>query len=86
MDITETETNLETHGELAIMDHTGDTKIIWSRDNDDEIANAERTFKDLKKKGYAVFKVDKKGDKAEQVHEFDKSVERLIFVPALVGG
>ena len=86
MDITETETDLVKFGELAIMDHTGDTKIIWSRDNDDEIENAKRTFADLRKKGYAVFKVDKKGDKAEQVHEFDPKVERLIFVPALVGG
>jgi hypothetical protein len=86
MDIQATDTDLSKFGELAVMDHTGDTKIIWSRDNQDEIDNARRTFADLRGKGYAAFKVDKKGDKAEQVHEFDPKVERLIFVPALVGG
>ena len=32
---------------MAITDETGDTKVMWSRDND----NARRTFKDMKKKG-----------------------------------
>jgi len=86
MDIPETTIDTTTHGELAVMDHTGDTKIIWSRDNEDEVENARRTFKDLKKKGYAAFRVDKKGDKAEQIHEFDANVERVIFVPPMVGG
>ncbi len=86
MDIQPTGTDLTKFGELAIMDFTGDTKIIWSRDNEDEIENAKRTFTDLRGKGYAVFKVDKKGEKAEQVHEFDRNVERLIFVPPMVGG
>lgn len=85
-DFKETDTNLETHGEFAVMDHTGDTKIIWSRDNEDEVDNARRSFRDLKAKGYAAFKVDKKGDKADLIHEFDPKVERIIFVPPMVGG
>ncbi len=69
------------------MDRSGDTKIIWSRSNEDEIENAREQFKRLKKKGFAAFSVTgKDGEKGEQVHEFDPKAERLIFVPALVGG
>ncbi len=86
MDIQPTTIDTTTHGELAVMDHTGDTKIIWTRDNPDEVENARRTFTDLRGKGYAAFKVDKKGEKADQIHAFDEKVERIIFVPPMVGG
>lgn len=72
--------------EMAIMDHTGDTKLIWDSDNSDEVENAKRTFKDLKKKGYACFSVNKKGDKGEVINEFDPLAERLIMAPPLAGG
>lgn len=77
------------HGKhyLAITDETGDTKVMWSKDNQDEIDNAERTFKDMKKKGYAAFKVvGKKGEQGEQMNEFDPDAERIIFVKQQAGG
>lgn len=86
MDIPESTIDTRTHGEIAVMDHTGDTKIIWSRDNADEVENAKRTFRDLRGKGYAAFLTDKKGEKAEQIHEFDPNAERIIFVPPMRGG
>lgn len=73
-------------GELCVMDRTGDTKIIWDSGNDDEVENARRTFKDLKKKGYLAYKVKKGGDKGEVVSEFDSEAERLIMAPPLAGG
>lgn len=73
--------------EMAVLDRTGDTKIIWSKDNPDEVANAKRTFDDLKKKGFAAFAVTgKNGDKGEQIHAFDANAERLIMIPPMVGG
>lgn len=74
-------------GEMAILDRTGDTKIIWDRNNADEVANARRTFNDLKAKGYLAFKVtDKDGNKGDQIREFDPAVERMILTPPMRGG
>ncbi len=72
---------------LAIQDHTGDTKIMWSKDNDDEVEVARNTFRDMKKKGYQAFKVvGKKGDPGEQMNEFDPDAERIIFVKQAAPG
>lgn len=73
-------------GEMKIMDQTGDTRLTWSSDNPDEVANAERTFKDLKAKGYMAFSVKKDGEKNEVISAFDKNAEKLIMAPALKGG
>ena len=65
----------------------GDTRIIWSRDNQDEVVNARRTFDDLVRKGFLAFRVEgKEGMKGEQIKEFDPNAERLILTPALRGG
>jgi hypothetical protein len=86
MELTET-LDTRTHGEIAVMDHTGDTKVIWSRDNADEVEAAREQFKRLKKKGFAAFKVvGKSGEKGEQIDEFDPNAERIILVPPMAGG
>jgi hypothetical protein len=73
--------------EMAIMDRSGDTKLIWDPDNADEVANAKRTFDDLLKKGFMAFKVEgRKGDKGEQIKTFDPKAEKLILTPAMAGG
>jgi hypothetical protein len=64
----------------------GDTKLIWSADNEAEIDNAKRTFDDLRKKGFAAFKVNRLGNKGEQIFSFDAEAEKLILTPALRGG
>jgi hypothetical protein len=82
-----TDTDFTTHGEIAVMDGSGDTKIIWSRDNPDEVENAREQFRRLKKKGFAAFKaIGKDGHQGEQVDEFDPAAERYIFVPQMQGG
>lgn len=73
-------------GQMSIMDRSGDTKVIWDSDNADEVANAERTFNDLKKKGYVAYAVKGDGDKGKVVGEFDEGLEKLILAPALAGG
>jgi hypothetical protein len=76
-----------TTGEMAILDGSGDTKIIWNSDNEDEVENAKRTFYNLvKEKKYLAFSVDKKGEKGEQVKTFDPDMEKLILVPPMKGG
>lgn len=72
--------------ELAIMDHTGDTKLIWDPDKADEVDHARDTFNRMKKKGYMAYKVDRKGEKGEVMREFDPTAEKMILAPQMVGG
>jgi hypothetical protein len=73
--------------ELAILGEEGDTKIVWNKDNEHEVENARRSFNDLRKKGFMTYSVEgKKGEKKEQIHEFDPDAERIIMSPPLVGG
>lgn len=74
-------------GILHTLDKTGDTRVMWDKDNADEVAAAKKTFDDLKKKGYMAYKAEgKDGRKGEQIREFDKDAERIILVRQLVGG
>lgn len=74
-------------GEMAVMGTAGDTKVLWDTDNQDEVANARRTFDDLVgKKKYLAFAVKKGGEKGEQVREFNPEAGKLILVPPMQGG
>ncbi len=77
------------HGKhfMAVMDATGDTKYMWSRDNADEVELARKQYGEFKKKGYAAFRVTgKDGVKGEQMNDFDPDAERIIFVKPMAGG
>ena len=81
------ETTTVAQHEMAVMDRTGDTKIMWDPDNPDEVSAARKTFDELVgKKKMLAFSVKKSGKQGEQVREFDPKAERLIITPALVGG
>lgn len=73
-------------GQLAVMGRKGDTKIIWSADNADEVGNARRAFDDLRGKGFMAYAVADRGRKGEQITEFAPDAERLILVPPMRGG
>ena len=72
--------------EMAIMDLTGDTKVIWDMSRKKEVKHAEQTFNKLKKKGYLAYSVKKNGDKGEVLHTFDPKAEKIIMAPRVVGG
>jgi tRNA U38,U39,U40 pseudouridine synthase TruA len=72
---------------MHIMDKTGDTKVIWSADNPDEVEAARNTFDELVgEKKFLAYKVKKDGTKGEVIRKFDKTAERIILAPQLVGG
>lgn len=71
---------------LHVMDRTGDTKVLWSADNPDEVQAAKDTFDKLKKKGYLAYSVRDDGSKGEVIRSFDKTAGRIIMAPQLVGG
>jgi hypothetical protein len=72
--------------ELAVLDHTGDTKLIWDRRNAVEVAAAKATFDALKAAGYLAYSVSKAGEKNEIIRAFDPEAESLVLSPPLVGG
>ena len=80
-------------GEIAVMGKAGDTKVIWSADNEDEVANAKKTFADLLKKGFTAFAVKKDGDTipsvtamtAARTTEGDSNPLREVFDLRLAG-
>ena len=74
------------HGMLCVLDKTGDTKTVWDRRNEAEVAAAKAQFEALKGQGYLAFSVAKDGSKGEQIHEFDPDAEKIILSPPLVGG
>jgi agmatine/peptidylarginine deiminase len=73
-------------GEMAVMDKSGDTKIIWNSDNVDEVDHARDTFNSFKKKNYVAYSVGEGGKKDTVIHKFDPDVEKMILVPPVVGG
>jgi hypothetical protein len=74
-------------GSMQVLDRTGDTKVIWDKNNPDEVENARRTFDELKAKGFLAYSVKgRDGEKGELLRTFDPDAERLIMSPPLVGG
>ncbi len=74
-------------GTMAVMGGAGDTKIIWDSTKPEEVDNARRSFDDLRKKGYLAFRVTgEKGDKGQQIYNFEPNAEKLILAPPLRGG
>lgn len=71
---------------MAIMGKEGDTKIMWSADRPEEVENARNSFNSLREKRYLAFRVNEKGDKGEQMKEFDPKAEKIILVPPMAGG
>ena len=73
-------------GEMRVMGSTGDTKVMWDPQKDDEVKAAEAQFDILMGKKYKAYKVDKEGDKGSEITKFDPSAGKIIMAPPLAGG
>lgn len=71
---------------LHVLDHTGDTRIEWDKDNATEVKLAEEHFKALKKKGYLTYRTRRDGSAGEVIQRFDPTAEKIIASPQTVGG
>jgi len=71
---------------MAILDSTGDTKVMWNPRDKDEVDAAKTTFEKLLAKGFRAFRVNAKGEPGERIDKFDKKAEKIIMVPQLAGG
>jgi len=73
--------------ELRIMDKdAGDLKVIWDKDNADEVEAARSQFDALLKKNFIAYTVDAKGEKGKITKKFDVSAEKIILIPEIMGG
>jgi len=73
-------------GELRILGIKGDTKVTWDSEVATEVEQAKKSFKSYLDKGFAAFRVTKKGGKGTQITDFDSIAEEILFVPPLRGG
>lgn len=71
---------------MAILDQTGDTRIVWDPDDPVSVETARSAFEEEKAKGRRAFSVKRNGGKGEQIRTFDPELEKMILAPALVGG
>lgn len=73
-------------GEMRILCSEGDLKVVWTEDVEAEIEAARKQFNDLKKKGYKAYYVKDKGRKGDLMERFDAEAQKMILVPAIMGG
>ncbi len=73
-------------GELAVIDSTGDTKVIWDKDNEDEVEAAEEQFDTLISKGFMAYAVTKSGEAGKKIKKFLAKAGKIIMVPPISGG
>jgi hypothetical protein len=73
--------------QMHTLDRTGDQRVMWNSDHEEEVAAARDTFKRLVKAGYLAYRAQgKKGEQGEQIREFDPAAERIILVRPHQGG
>jgi hypothetical protein len=74
------------NGSIAVMGTSGDTKIAWDSEKQDEVAVARAAFDKLVGKGYFAFKIKGEAKQGERITKFDPEQERMILVPPVAGG
>lgn len=74
-------------GMMETLDRSGDTKLMWDRNNPVEVETVRTAFDALRKKRYLAFRAEgREGERGTQIDRFDPNVERIIMVPPMVGG
>ena len=83
----------EGHGLMSGLNNSGDARIMWDRNNPDEVRAAREAFESLTKpkskggRGHVAYKAEgKNGERGEVIRKFDPEAERIILVPQIVGG
>jgi len=73
-------------GEMLILGPSGDTKITWNPENENEVEAAANQFNELMGKGFLAFTVTKVGRKGIQIKKFQPKAGKMILVPPIAGG
>jgi hypothetical protein len=67
------------------MDHAGDSRHYFDRNDPESLAEAERRFEELTGRGFTAAARVGPGE-VSKIQSFDPTVEETLFVPRLVGG
>lgn len=71
---------------MNILDHSGHSNLEWDANNEIEVANMKKKFKEMLAKGYNAFKIDPKTKKSEKITEFNPIYEEILMTgPARKG-
>lgn len=70
----------------VVMDRSGDSRHEFDAKDLNALTEAETRFRDLTAKGYRAVAFGKEGGTGQLLREFDPTVTRTVFIPALVGG
>ncbi|MEM2094724.1 MAG: hypothetical protein QXI32_05450 [Candidatus Bathyarchaeia archaeon] len=62
----------------------GETRVVWHRDNPEEVKFAAETFNKYVLEGWLAFSVE--SNKKTQIFIFNKDLERIILAPIMFGG
>ena len=74
-------------GKMSILSSEGDTEICWDPDSPKSIANAKKRFDDYIGKGFAAFRMSKKGKKkGSKISAFPSDAGELLLIPPIAGG
>jgi hypothetical protein len=68
-----------------VMDHTGDRRHQFDPQNTNELAEAEKRFKELTGFGFTAA-VRTAADETVKIASFDPNAQETVFFPRLVGG
>jgi hypothetical protein len=68
-----------------VMDHAGDTRHFFDRNDPESLAEAERRFQELVGRGFTAAARVGPG-KVSKMQAFNPAVEETVFFPRLVGG
>lgn len=71
---------------LAILDKTGDTKVMWEVEDDTSVVAAAEAFLAKVEAGYTAYAIKDGGAEAEVIKNFDKTAEKIILTPQFIGG
>ncbi|TYL86649.1 hypothetical protein FXB40_41360 [Bradyrhizobium rifense] len=68
-----------------VMDHTGDSRHFFEKDDHKQLAEAERRFEKLTGLGFTAATRTEDGD-LHAIRSFDPTAIETLFYPRLVGG
>lgn len=69
------------------LDNTGDSRIEWDPDEDNEVEAAEKMFKqNMKIDGMKAYEVGKDGKAGKEIKRFNPNAAKIILVPRIAGG
>jgi hypothetical protein len=73
-------------GQIRIMGRTGDARLTWDTDNQNEVDAAEEMFDRLVRQHYVAFHVNENGKEGSVMKRFDPEAGKIIMVPPMSGG